>query len=68
MAVVIGIVEGCDGCIAAHAKAAARAGATEQEVAEAIGVAIFMHGGPATIHGARALTAFREFVGDVVDA
>lgn len=28
MAMAIGIVHGCDGCIASHAKAAARAGAT----------------------------------------
>lgn len=66
MAMTIGIVQGCDGCIASHAKAAARAGATKQEAAEAIGVSILMHGGPATIHGARAFSAFCEFVGDAV--
>ncbi len=37
------------------------AGATAQEAAEVIGVAIMMNGGPATIHGARAYTAFCEF-------
>ena len=37
IALAIGVVEGCDGCIASHAKAAARAGATPQEAAEAIG-------------------------------
>lgn len=61
MAMVIGIVQGCDGCIASHAKGAARAGATEGEAAEAIAVSIMMHGGPATIYGARAFSAFREF-------
>jgi AhpD family alkylhydroperoxidase len=61
MAMAIGIVHGCDGCIAAHAKGAVRAGATPQEAAEAIGVSILMHGGPATIYGARAFTAFNEF-------
>jgi AhpD family alkylhydroperoxidase len=64
MAMAIGIVHGCDGCIASHAKAAARAGATAQEAAEAIGVSIMMHGGPATIYGARAFAAFNEFTGD----
>ncbi len=61
MAMAIGVIEGCDGCIASHAKAAAHAGATPEEAAEAIGVTFLMHGGPATIYGARAYTAFCEF-------
>lgn len=61
IAFAIGVVEGCDGCIASHGEAAARAGATRQEAAEAIGVTFLMHGGPATIHGARAFDAFCEF-------
>jgi AhpD family alkylhydroperoxidase len=61
IAMAIGVVEGCDGCVASHGQAAARAGATCQEAAEAIGVAFLMHGGPATIHGARAYDAFCEF-------
>lgn len=61
IALSIGVVEGCDGCIASHAQAAARAGATAEEAAEAIGVTFLMHGGPATIYGARAYTAFCEF-------
>lgn len=61
IALAIAVVEGCDGCIASHAQAAARAGATRQEAAEAIGVTFLMHGGPATIHGPRAYDAFCEF-------
>lgn len=61
IAIAIGVVEGCDGCIASHSQAAARAGATRQEAAEAIGVTFLMHGGPATIYGARAYDAFCEF-------
>jgi AhpD family alkylhydroperoxidase len=63
IAMVIGVVHGCDGCIASHARGAARAGATAEEAAEAIGVAIMMHGGPATVYGARAYSAFGEFAG-----
>ncbi|QZY47709.1 MULTISPECIES: carboxymuconolactone decarboxylase family protein [Mycolicibacterium] len=63
IAMTIGIVQGCDGCIASHARGAARAGATLEEAAEAIGVSIMMHGGPATIYGARAFSAFTEFAG-----
>ena len=58
MAMVIGVVLGCDGCIASHARGAVRAGATKQEAAEMIGVSIMMHGGPATIYGARAYARF----------
>lgn len=61
IALAIGVVEGCDGCIASHAQAAVRAGATRQEAAEAIGVTFLMKGGPATIHGPRAYEAFCEF-------
>ncbi|WP_300678725.1 carboxymuconolactone decarboxylase family protein [Nocardioides sp.] len=67
IAFAIGVVEGCDGCIASHGQSAARAGATRQEAAEAIGVTFLMHGGPATIHGARAYDAFCEFA-DAVEA
>jgi AhpD family alkylhydroperoxidase len=67
IAFAIGVVEGCDGCIASHGQAAARAGASSQEAAEAIGVTFLMHGGPATVHGARAFDAFCEFV-DALDA
>jgi AhpD family alkylhydroperoxidase len=61
IAMAIAVVEGCDGCIASHAQGAAKAGATRQEAAEAIGVTFLMHGGPATIHGPRAYDAFCEF-------
>ena len=63
IALAIGVVEGCDGCIASHAQAAARSGATQQEAAEAIGVTFLMKGGPATIYGPRAYAAFCEFAG-----
>jgi len=61
IALAIGVVQRCDGCIASHAEAAARLGATQQEAAEAIGVALLMNGGPATIYGPRAYAAFCEF-------
>jgi AhpD family alkylhydroperoxidase len=60
IALAIGATKECDGCIAAHGLGAARAGATEAEVAEAMGVVILMNGGPGTVWGARALAACRE--------
>jgi AhpD family alkylhydroperoxidase len=61
MALVVGVTKHCEGCIAYHARAAAKAGATEGEVTEALGVALLMEGGPASIWAPRALEAFREF-------
>jgi AhpD family alkylhydroperoxidase len=61
IALALGVVDACDGCIAAHARGAARAGASRQEVAEAIGVTFLMKGGPATVYGPRAFDAFCEY-------
>jgi AhpD family alkylhydroperoxidase len=61
IALAVAATRECDGCIAAHARGAARHEATEAEVAEAIGVVVLMNGGPGTVWGPRALAAFREF-------
>lgn len=61
IALAIAVSKECDGCIAAHAHAAVRQGATPQEAAETLGVTFLMNGGPATVYGARAFAAFNEF-------
>lgn len=61
IALAIAVVKHCDGCIAYHAKAAARRGATPEEVAETLGVALLMDGGTASVYGPRAWDAYREF-------
>jgi AhpD family alkylhydroperoxidase len=58
IALAIGITARCDGCLAFHAKAAKRHGATRQEIVETIQVALYMGGGPSMIYGAEALAAF----------
>ena len=63
IALAIAVTRECDGCIAAHARGAARQGASEQEVADALGVTILMNGGPGTVWAPRAFAAFREFAG-----
>ena len=65
IALAIAVTRECDGCIVAHARGAARQGATAQEVAEALGVAIVMNGGPGTVWAPRAYAAFQEFAGEV---
>lgn len=61
IALAISVADKCDGCIASHARGAARAGATVEEVGEMIGVVMLMRGGPATVYGPRALDAFLEY-------
>jgi len=61
IALAVAATRECDACVVAHARGAALAGASEQEVAEAMGVVILMNGGPGTVWGPRALEAFQEF-------
>lgn len=61
IALAIGAARQCDGCIASHGRGARSAGATDVEVAEAMGVVIMMTGGPGTVYGPRALAAFNDF-------
>jgi len=61
MALTLAVVKRCDACIAYHAKAAARRGATAGELAEALGVALLMDGGTASVYGPMAWNAYREF-------
>ena len=61
IALALGIAGRCDGCIAYHARAAAKAGATHAEIAEILGVTLLMDGGPASVYAPRAWAAFEEF-------
>ena len=61
IALAVGITARCDGCLAYHARAAARFGATREEVLDVIGVSVYMGGGPSMIYGAEALAAFDGF-------
>ena len=63
IALAISIAMRCEGCIAFHSKSAIDAGASRDEVAETIGVAIQMGGGPSMVYGAEALRAYDEFAG-----
>lgn len=58
IALGIGIAARCDGCLAFHTKAAKKFGATREEIAETIAVAIYMGGGPSAIYGAEAMSAW----------
>ena len=62
LALMVAITRQCDGCVVSHTRGAARQGVTRQQVAEAVGVAIMMNGGPGTVWGPRALRSFDEAV------
>lgn len=64
VALAIAVATHCDGCVAYHAKGAARKGATREEAVEVLGVALLMAGGPASVWAPRALAAFDEFAAD----
>ena len=63
MTLAISITARCDDCIAHHTHDALEAGATREEIADAIGVAILMGGGPSMLYAAHAIEALDQFSG-----
>jgi AhpD family alkylhydroperoxidase len=57
IAVAVGVTRQCDGCITTHVHAARRHGATADEIAEALGVAIAVNAGAALVYSARVMDA-----------
>ena len=62
MALSIGITIRCEGCIACHVQGAIKAGATQEEIVETIGVAVMMGGGPSIVYGDKAYKAMKEMM------
>ena len=61
IALAIGVATRCDACIAFHAQAAVRQGATRDEVMETLGMAVYMGAGPSVMYAANAVEAFDQF-------
>lgn len=57
IALAVAVTTRCDGCIAVHSKAAVDHGATQEEIAEALGVAVALNAGAAVTYCARVLDA-----------
>jgi alkylhydroperoxidase/carboxymuconolactone decarboxylase family protein YurZ len=51
----------CDGCITVHTEAALRHGATKEEIAEALGVAVAVNAGAALVYSTRVMDAVKEY-------
>lgn len=60
IAIAVGVTRQCDGCITTHVHAATKHGATKEEIAEALGVAIAVNAGAALVFSARAMDALLE--------
>jgi AhpD family alkylhydroperoxidase len=58
IALAVAITLRCDGCITVHAAAARQRGATKEEIAEVLGVAVSVNAGAAVVYSTRALDAF----------
>ncbi|MBK1836333.1 carboxymuconolactone decarboxylase family protein [Azospirillum sp. YIM B02556] len=63
IALAIAVAIRCDGCVAFHAEAALKQGATRDEVMETMGMAVYMGAGPSVMYAAQAVEAFDQFAG-----
>jgi len=61
IALAVAVTSRCDGCITVHTEAAIKHGATRQEIAEALGVAVAVNAGAALVYSARVMDAFNEY-------
>jgi AhpD family alkylhydroperoxidase len=64
ISLAVAVTTRCDGCISVHSEKAVKNGATKEEVAEALGVAVAMNAGAALVYSARALDAVDQVVGE----
>jgi AhpD family alkylhydroperoxidase len=61
IALALGVAAHCDACIGFHAETLVRLGATRAEVEEALGMAVYMGGGPSLMYAAEAIAAYEQF-------
>ena len=61
IAMALSVGSRCDPCIGFHAQTLVQLGGTRAELAEALGMAIYMGGGPSLMYAAKTSAAFDEF-------
>lgn len=57
IAIAVAVTTRCDGCIAVHTAEAIKQGATREQIAEALGVAVALNAGAAMVYSARVMDA-----------
>ena len=60
IALAIGISKQCVDCIGYHVQAAAKAGASRDDISDVISIAVYMGGGPAYMYAVKALEAYDQ--------
>ena len=63
ISLAVAVTTRCDGCITVHVGEALKHGATREEIAEALGVAVAMNAGAALVYSARAMDAVSQHSG-----
>jgi AhpD family alkylhydroperoxidase len=63
IALAVAVTTHCDGCITFHTEAALRHGASRDEIAEALGVAIALNAGAALVYSTRVMDAAKAYAG-----
>jgi AhpD family alkylhydroperoxidase len=58
IALAVAVTARCDGCIVVHTDAAIKAGATREEIVEALGTAASVNAGAALVYSTRVLDAY----------
>lgn len=61
IALGIAVAIRCDGCVAFHAQAAVKHGASREEMMDVMGMAIYMGAGPSLMYAAQAVEAYDQF-------
>lgn len=59
--IALSVAARCDPCIGFHMQALVRLGVSKIELEEALGMAVYMGGGPSLMYSANAIAAFEEF-------
>lgn len=61
IALALGVAAHCEGCIGFHVEALVKLGVSRQEMEEALGMAVYMGGGPSLMYAADAVSAYEQF-------
>ena len=61
IALAVAVTVRCDGCINVHSEAAARHGASKDEIVDALGVAIMVNAGATMVYSAHTIDAFNAY-------
>ena len=64
LALALAVYVRCEGSVAFHAHDALQAGATKEEIHDALGVAILMGGGPTKIYATHVMDALEKLAGN----